>query len=615
MSIAATSHYKSNLRDVLFNLFEVSKIQETSLGKGPFEHMDEETVRATLDNYLEFVQRELTPTFFESDRTPLQFDGDGNVTLPAGLTRSLRTMLEAEWHMLPMPERLGGVGAPPSVTWSAFEFTAGANPCVAFYAFGAVITRIIDELGTDDQRARFVGPSLKNRWGGSMVLTEPDAGSDVGAGRAKARHIDGDVWEIEGVKRFITNGDYDAVDNIIHLVLARPEGHGPGTKGLSMFIVPKFWVNEDGSLGERNGAYCTNIEHKMGLKGSATCEMTFGEKAPARGFLVGEVHDGIRQMFHVIEHARMAVGAKSMATLSTAYLNALEYAKLRVQGADLKAAMDKRAPRVTIIHHPDVRRMLLLQKSHAEGMRALVQYTAWIQDQVELAGGHGSATARELDSLNDLLLPLVKGYCSHRTYELLASSLQVFGGSGYCQDYPIEQYIRDQKIDTLYEGTTHIQALDLFFRKVARDSGATLRSLFERAQVTLAELEAGPEALHFERDALKRALGDLQGIYGAMLGKLGDSVYHAGVQANRILFATGEAVMGWLLCRQALIAHAALRSLEDAKSTDTKEIDFYTGKLAAVRFYCREVLPGITLARKQVENSSIELMDVPESAF
>jgi alkylation response protein AidB-like acyl-CoA dehydrogenase len=315
-----------------------------------------------------------------------------------------------------------------------------------------------------------------------MVLTEPDAGSDVGAGRTRAwPSPNGDgTWLLEGVKRFITNGDYDAAENIVHLVLARPEGAGPGTKGLSLFIVPKFWVEADGSFSERNGIVCTNVEKKMGIKASATCEMTLGDGLPCRGLLMGEVHDGIRQMFHVIENARMAVGMKSIATASTAYLNALAYAKERVQGPDLPRAMDKTAPRVRIIEHADVRRMLMHLKAHAEGMRALGLYTAHIQDKVELQGGHGDDRADAADKLNDLLLPLVKGYSSDKTYELLGIALQVFGGSGYCQDYPMEQYIRDQKIDTLYEGTTHIQALDLFFRKIARDMGETLRGFSAR---------------------------------------------------------------------------------------------------------------------------------------
>jgi alkylation response protein AidB-like acyl-CoA dehydrogenase len=219
--------------------------------------------------------------------------------------------------MLELPEHLGGFGAPPSVIWAAFELIAGANPSAAFYLFGTFISRIIDRLGTDSQKKRFLAAHIKNRWGGTMVLTEPDAGSDVGAGRSRAKQVEGDLWEIEGTKRFITNGDFDATENVIHLVLARPEGAEVGTKGLSLFIVPKFWVNEDGSLGERNGVRVSKVEKKMGIKGSATCELVLGGDVPCRGFLMGDKHDGIKQMFHVIEQARMAVGMKSMATLST----------------------------------------------------------------------------------------------------------------------------------------------------------------------------------------------------------------------------------------------------------------------------------------------------------
>lgn len=602
-------HYKSNLRDIFFNLFEVLEIQKTSLGHGVFGGLDEETARSTLEAYEEFCQKELAPSFTLSDRVPLQFDkASGSVTLPEPLTRAIKTTQEQGWPLLSMPERLGGSSAPATVVWASFEMTVGANAVVAFYLLGTIIARVIDRLGTESQKQRYVKAMLERHWGASMVLTEPDAGSDVGAGRTKARHVEGDVWEIEGVKRFITNGDFDGPENIVHLVLARPEGAGAGTKGLSMFIVPKYWVNEDGSLGERNGAYCTNIEHKMGLKASATCEMTFGERHPARGLLVGEVHDGIRQMFHVIEHARMAVGAKSMATLSTAYLNALEYAKIRVQGPDLARAADKAAPRVRIIEHPDVRRMLMLQKSFAEGMRALCLYTASVQDAVELGGGHGSVESGELDKLNDLLLPLVKGYCSDKVYELLSVSLQTYGGSGYCQDYPIEQYIRDQKIDTLYEGTTHIQALDLFFRKVVRDGGSTLRGLMGQIEATLREVDpSGP--LGVEHAALSRALGDVQGIYMGMLGKLQESIYHVGLQGNRILFATAEVVIGWLLLKQGIVAAARRETASD------RERDFYQGKLAAIRFYARNVLPGVTLTRKLIEQGTLELMDVPEAAF
>ncbi|MCP4448058.1 MAG: acyl-CoA dehydrogenase, partial [Myxococcales bacterium] len=494
-------HYKSNVRDIFFNLFEVLDISETTLSKEPFTGMDEESVREAIAGLDTFVKGELAPSFAESDRVPLKLDEDGNVTLPPGLRKSIDAYYRDEWGQLELPEHLGGFGAPPSVSWAAFELVTGANPCVGFYLLGNFMAKIIDALGTDAQKKRYVKPMLDRHWGGTMALTESDAGSNVGVGRSKAVHVEGDEYHLEGSKIFITNGDFDQPENIVHLVLARPEGAGPGTKGLSMFIVPKFWVEEDGSLGARNGAVVTNIEKKMGIKGSATCELTLGAQAPCRALLVGEAHDGIRQMFNVIEYARMAVGTKSMATLSTAYLNALAYTKERVQGPDLLKASDKTAPSLEVIGHPDVRRMLMSQKSYSEGMRALVIYTAWIQDQVAIVGGPSTPEGKTLEKRNDLLLPLVKGYCSDKGWEVLSTSLQCFGGAGFLQDYPIEQYIRDQKIDTLYEGTTHIQALDLFFRKIGRDQGTALKGLFGDIQNTLESL-ASNDGLSVERDAL-----------------------------------------------------------------------------------------------------------------
>jgi len=600
-------HYKSNLRDTFFNLFEVLEIQHSTLGKGPFAAVDEETAREALKQSEKLVLGELQQSFVESDRVPLEFDGKGNVKVPESLAKAYHAFYEASAHLMTLPEHLGGMGLPPSVNWAAFEHVAGGNAPLAFYLFGSFAARTIDRHGTDAQKSRFLPGLLEKRWGGTMVLTEPDAGSDVGAGRTKARHVEGDLWELEGTKRFITNGDFDVPENLIHLVLARPEGGAVGTKGLSLFLVPKFWVNEDGSLGERNGAFVTKVEKKMGIKGSATCEMVFGDGVPARGLLLGGVHDGIRQMFHVIEQARMAVGVKSMATLSTAYLNALGYAKDRVQGPDLLRATEKDSPRVTIIKHPDVRRMLMSQKAHAEGLRALDLYTAWVQDQVEILGGHGAKEADGMDKLNDMLLPLVKGYGSEKAYEQLTLSLQTYGGSGYCQDYPIEQYVRDQKIDTLYEGTTHIQALDLFFRKIARDNGATLMKLLGEAQA-LATGDAGGAPLAEDRAALLRALNDTKGILGAMMGKLGESLYHVGLQGNRILFALAEVVIGWLLLRQAVVA-------QQGKTARPEDAAFYDGKLATCRFWSKNVLPTLTLTRKLIEASSLELMSLPDEAF
>ncbi len=608
--MSTAHHYKPNVRDTLFNLFEFLQIQKTSLGKAPFGDIDEATVRQTIETMIPVCTGIMSEAFTEGDRIPLDFNPKtGAVTMPPLMQKAFASYFETGMHLLDLPSHLGGLGAPPTLAWGTFEFVIGANPAAAFSFLGNVLARIIDTMATEEQKKRFVGPMLEKHWGGSMVLTEPDAGSDVGAARAKAKLVKDDVWHIEGVKRFITNGDIgEVVENTIHLVLARPEGAGPGTKGLSMFIVPKFLVNADGSLGERNGVYCTNLEKKMGLKASATCEMTFGDSTPAVGWLVGNVHDGMRQMFHVIEHARMAVGLKSMATLSTAYLNALSYVKERKQGADLKSARDKNAPRVTVIHHPEVRRMLMMQKSHAEGMRALILFNASLQDQVELLGGHKAPEAAEPNALNDLILPLIKGYCSEKVYDLLSLSLQCYGGSGYLQDYPAEQYIRDQKIDSLYEGTTAIQALDLLMRKVAKDGGATLQGLLGRISQTLTTNEGG-DGLKAERASLGEALGHLQAGLGSLMEKLGDSVYHVGLQGNRVLYSLAEVAIGWLLVRHAAVA------IEKAKTATGPDVAFYEGKIASARFFCAEVLPNTGFAMQQVQKSSLAIMEVSEEAF
>jgi hypothetical protein len=609
--VTTVDHYKPNLRDIHFQLFEVLEIQSSVLGKAPFASMDEDTARASLEGFLEVMQKTWAPVFASGDREGTKFDGKGNVTLPAGYKQALAALYDGGWNKLDLPEHMGGYGAPPTVQWAAFEMMAGANPAICFYMLGNSMTRIVDALATPEQKKRILTPWLEQHWGSTMVLTEPGAGSDVGAGTTKAIHVKDDEYRLEGVKRFITNGDFDGPANIVHMVLARPtasEGYvaKPGTKGLSLFIVPKFWVEPDGSLGARNGVVVTKVEHKMGIKGSATCELTLGDGVPCRGLLVGNVHDGIAQMFHVIEYARMGVGTKSMATLSTAYLNALEYTRERKQGPDLAKMTDKAAPRVEIIKHPDVRRMLMLQKSFAEGLRALILWTANIQDRIYLGNVAGDESTKQLEALNDLLLPLIKGYGSEKVYELLALSLQCFGGSGYCEDYPIEQYIRDQKIDSLYEGTTAIQALDLFFRKIGKDRGATLQALLGQIKTTADGL---PPDLAVEKAALLAALGDVQGIVGAMLGKLGQSVYHVGLQGNRILFALAELVIGW---RLAVSAQVALGKFATAQGDEKA---FYRGKLAAARFYAKQVLPGLALTRKLVEASDLDLMELPDDSW
>ena len=610
------SHYKSNLRDIEFNLFEVLGRQEL-LGAGPFAEVDEETARDMLAEVNRLAIGPVAESFADADRNPPVFDpATGNVTMPESFRKSFRALMDAEWWRLSVPPELGGTVVPRSLAWAVAEFILGANPAAWMYTNGPTFATILWKIGTLEQK-RFAEMAIEREWGSTMVLTEPDAGSDVGAGRTRAVEQPDGTWHIEGVKRFITVAEHDMAENIFHLVLARPEGAGPGTKGLSMFVVPKYLVNEDGSLGERNGVKATNLEHKMGLKVSTTCELTFGADRPAIGTLVGGVHEGIRQMFLVIEHARMMVGSKAIATLSTGYLNALDFAKNRVQGADLTRQADKASPRVTIIHHPDVRRMLMLQKAYAEGMRALVLYTATQQDAVQLAAHDGGADPAAA-ARNDLLLPVVKGLGSERAYEMLALSLQTLGGSGFLQDYPMEQYIRDAKIDSLYEGTTAIQSLDFFFRKTVRDQGAAVKALLaEVAAFAAAEGDTDGQ-LKTERAAIADGVTQVEAMLNAMTGFLigsfdqPEEAYKIGQQSVRLLLAFGDLIVAWLLGRQAEVAG---RALSNAGALTGSDRDFYTGKLAAARFFATTVLPRLESDRKIIEAATNDLMEIPEGAF
>ncbi|MFH9349448.1 acyl-CoA dehydrogenase [Kitasatospora sp. NPDC017646] len=607
-------HYKSNLRDVEFNLFEVFG-RDQVYGTGPFADMDVETAKNILSEIARLAENDLAASFADTDRNPPVFDPETNTApIPATFKKSYQTFMDAEWWRLGIPESIGGQVTPNSLIWAFAEQILGSNPAIWMYSSGPAFAGVIAEEGTEEQLK--VAQRMTDRlWGSTMVLTEPDAGSDVGAGRTKAIKQEDGSWHIEGVKRFITSGEHDMSENIIHMVLARPEGGKPGTKGLGLFIVPKFDFDwETGELGERNGVYATNVEHKMGLKASNTCEMTFGAKHPAKGWLLGETVDGIRQMFKIIEFARMMVGTKAIATLSTGYLNALEYAKERVQGADISQFLDKTAPRVTITHHPDVRRSLLTQKAYAEGMRALVLFTASTQDDMlaaKLRGERDEAAER----LNDLLLPIVKGYGSEKSYEQLAQSLQTFGGSGYLQEYPIEQYIRDAKIDTLYEGTTAIQGQDFFFRKIVKDGGQALAALSEQIQKFLASAEGG-DALAAERELLAKAAGDLEAIVGKLIADLTSveqdvkNMYKVGLNTTRLLMVSGDVVVGWLLLRQAAVALAKLEA-----GASEKDVPFYQGKVAAARFFAKNVLPTIAPQRAIAEGIDNEIMELAEEAF
>ena len=612
------SHYRSNVRDIEFNLFEVFGTDEL-LGTGQYPDLDEPTARAMIAEAAALAEGPLAASFADADRNPPVFDPDTHsVTIPESFKKSFRALQDSEWWRVETIPELGGSVVPRALVWAIGEQVLGANPALHMYMAGAPFAGILYRNGNATQK-KIAQLMIDRRWGSTMVLTEPDAGSDVGAGRTKAIPQPDGSWHLEGVKRFITSGEHDLTENIVHLVLARPQGAGPGTKGLSLFVVPKYHFDvETGELGARNGAFVTNVEHKMGLKVSTTCELRFGEDphVPAKGWLVGDVHNGIAQMFEVIEHARMMVGTKAIATLSTGYLNALDYAKTRIQSADLTHAADKTAPRVAIIAHPDVRRSLMLNKAYAEGLRALVYYTASVQDRILVAEYEGPDASAD-SALNDLLLPVVKGAGSERSYDQLAQALQTFGGSGYLQDYPLEQYIRDAKIDTLYEGTTAIQAQDFFFRKVVKNKGAALGALSAEITEFLASLE-NESRLKEERAALQKGMEDLGGIVAAMFAQLMSgqedvrNIYLVGQNANRLLLSAGDLMVGYLLLRQATVALAKLDADGKLSAADRA---FYEGKPAVARFFLTTVLPELAARRQVAEGMDNALMDLPVESF
>ena len=607
------SHYTANLRDIEFCLFDLLGAEKI-LGTSVFSELDRETTMGMLDEMKRLTENDLAASFVDGDRIGTDFNkATGDVKLPESFKKSYKAYVDGEWWRIDAPVPLGGTKIPASVRWAIAEMVLGSNPSIHIYASGYAFAHVAFMLGTDEQK-HFAKLMVDRHWGATMQLTEPDAGSDVGAGRSKAVQQPDGTWHITGTKRYITSGDADIFENIMHFTLARREGGGPGTKGLSLFLIPKFMFDhKTGNLGKRNGVYVTGVEHKMGLNVSATCEVNLGEKEPAVGYLLGDVHEGIAQMFKVIEFARMMVGTKAIATLSAGYQQALSYAKTRIQGGDMKVMNDKASPRVSIIKHPDVRRSLMVQKSYSEGMRALVLYTASIQDEIELAREAGNADRlKDMEALNDLLLPVVKGFGSEKSWTLLGTeSLQTFGGAGFTQDWPLEQYVRDAKIDTLYEGTTAIQGLDFFFRKVVKDGGRALgllgKEISDYAQAGGAHAE--------EKAALLKAVGDLNGIVGVLVGHAMASqespieIYKVGLNTSRCLMAVGDIITAWLLLRQADIA------TEKLKGDAGKDKDFFTGKIASAKFFCLNYLPHITADRKIVEGTDGAIMEIPESAF
>ncbi len=605
------NRYKVDLREIEFVLFEQFKLDDV-LGKGPYEAWDADTVRASLSESAKFAQTVLGPLSASGDREGCKLV-DGRVITPTGFGEAWRKSFEAGWRSIGLPVDHGGQGSPRTVQAVCEEFMCGANAAFSMYpglTIGAA--DVILAFGTEAQKHFYPPRMLNGQWGGTMCLTESHAGSDVGSAKTAAYRRPDGKYNLKGAKIYISGGDSDFVQNTIHLVLARIEGAPPGTKGLSLFIVPSQKVDADGNVTGSNDVIVAGIEHKMGINGSATCQLNYGENDDCVGELVGTVENqGIAQMFRLMNSARIAVGIQSVALASSAYLNALEYAKDRKQGAHITSWKDPTAPRVSIIEHPDVRRMLLDMKARVEGIRALIVKLAMHQDRAEVIGAKDDdQRAYHLGQI-DLLVPLVKAYGSDQAFRIAETAIQVFGGAGFLKDWPVEQYARDCKIFSIYEGTNHIQAMDLVGRKLGQHGGANTQAFlgdvgaFVAANKTHAQLGPAVEQLEKAAESVGATVMRLLGWFQS--GK----VPMVPLAANRFLEMMSETAVGWLLLEQAKIAADQL----DALPADSHERAFYEGKKAAGIFFALNVLPTVAAKAEVISLGDESALQIPDEAF
>ncbi len=552
--------------------------------------------------------KEILPTLAESDKNGVRYE-NGQVKPPRSFYRAKQLIRESEFVSTMEDPEWGGQGLPYVVSTAIMEYVVGANYALSGYVhMGHGTGKMIELYGTDQQKQLFLKNLYTAKWSGTMVLTEPEAGSDVGALTTSARKNDDGTYSITGNKIFITAGDHDLSENIIHPVLARVEGAPKGSKGISIFIVPKIWVNEDKTLGEPNDVQCTGIEDKMGMHGSATCSLSFGANGTCRGFLLGKENQGLEIMFHMMNEARLNVGFQGSTAASLAYLYALEYAKTRVQGKEIACIKDPDAASIPIIRHPDVRRMLTWMKAHVDGMRSLIFYVSDCFDKKEVAENEESRIFSE-DMLG-LLTPVVKAYCAERGFQVCVEAIQVFGGYGFTREFPVEQLARDVKIASIYEGTDGIQAMDLLGRKLGLKKGMVYTNFLGEINKIIA-LAKEKDTLIPLAEALEKNVQAL-GLTAMTIGgaAMSENYNTAFVNAHPFLEVTGDIALGWMHLWRALKATCALE-----KNPKQKDRVFYNGIIIIARFYIETVLPVTFGKMKSVQALSSAALEVEEAAF
>jgi alkylation response protein AidB-like acyl-CoA dehydrogenase len=594
-------------RDIDFVLYEQMGAEKLC-EKEAYSEFNRKTLDLIINEARTLSIKEILPTLAEGDREGVRLE-DGQVKVPRCFHRVFKLFREGEWTAMTADPEIGGQGLPRLASLAASEYIVGANNTFALYGLvGHAAGQLIEFFGSEAQKDLFIKKMYTGQWSGTMQLTEPQAGSDVGALETTAvKNADG-TYSISGNKIFITGGDQDLTENIIHPVLARIEGAPKGTRGISLFIVPKIWVNADGSLGEENDVVCTGVEEKMGIHGSATCSMTLGGKGRCRGLLLGEENKGMRIMFHMMNEARLATGFIGFTSGSAAYMHALNYARERHQGKDLEKIMDADAPQVAIIRHPDVRRMLLWMKAQVEGMRSMTYFVGWCFDR------HATAENEEeseyYQGLLDLMTPVIKSYCSDRGFDVCVEAMQVFGGYGYTKDYPIEQLLRDCKITSIYEGTNGIQAIDLLARKLGMKQGGVFLNYLQEIQKTVAAAKEIPEL-----EKMSEAVGAAVDRLGEVAMKLGQTAMSPDFKlafafAKPFLDVVGEVTMAWMMLWRAVIAS---RQREVAKKQ--KERLFYEGQLKTAAYYIFSILPETMGKMKAIAAGDGSVVEMDEASF
>ncbi|MBL0712361.1 MAG: acyl-CoA dehydrogenase [Desulfosarcina sp.] len=594
-------------RDIDFVLHEMLKVEDLTRSE-KFSELNRQTFDLIVSEARRFALKEMLPTYQDGDRLGVRYESDGTVKVPESFHRAHKLYLESEWTAPSAAPEYGGQGLPHTIRAAVDEYLMGANWALSAYgSMGAGTAHMIERYGTEEQKQTYLKKLNSGQWGGTMLLTEPEAGTDVGSLTTSAvRNPDG-TYGLTGNKIFITNGEHDLVDNIIHPVLARIEGDPAGTKGISIFIVPKFFVEADGHPGARNDIICTGVEEKHGIHGSATCSMALGTKGRCIGFLLGEECQGMKIMFRMMNGARLGTGLQALANASTAYLYALDYARKRIQGRDIADFMDRSAPSVPIIRHPDVRRMLMWMKAHVEGLRTLVYYGWHLVDRYEVAADAGEKE-RHLNLL-ELLTPIIKGYGSERGYDVCVQGIQVYGGAGYTRDYPVEAIARDCKVTSIFEGCTGIQAADLLGRKLGMQKGSVFMDFIVRMKAAVAQAQSLDET------------AELAGRLDAAIDRLGAIALHMGQTAMsprfRIAFAhslpflevMGDVVIGWMLLWRATVA------AENKVRAKKKDQLYYEGQIRTAAFFIRTILPGTIGKMDAIEDCCDAAVAIDEACF